>query len=230
MLKRLVVLLLGGSLLACAGLGADSSTDTAASPGDTGSTGPEDGVHQTQSCRDYLACAEDATPDEVAALEKKYGEDGSCWQSTQEKMSTCDGECEDGIAALEDEYGVTCESTGGDTGGGDTGSSGACPLDDGEWGFTLDYLDDECGLEAGYANPWYGAVTCQGDAFELTFDNLGVPLVCTYSGRDFDCSLDQSGASVIFSGRATAEGDSATGSFGFDLGCGANGDFKAERQ
>jgi hypothetical protein len=60
----LAALFLGLTGLACTGLvPADTGSLDTGATGDT-DEGPEEGVHQTTSCADYLACLEKADPAE----------------------------------------------------------------------------------------------------------------------------------------------------------------------
>ena len=174
---RLFALPLAAALLACTGIFPEGEGDTAVA--DTGSDGPDAGVHQTSSCADYLACIEVADEQEYKKVKDEYGEDGSCWDSTKSKMQDCDAECEDALAALiEDEGADVCEGTG-DTGG-DTGSTNDCSLDAGYWLFNFNFEEDTCGFaEAGES--WYANVLCDNGDMSIEFDNLTVPLECTGS-------------------------------------------------
>lgn len=204
------------STLACTGLLGEGE-DTAVAAGDTGgSTGPEDGVHQTSSCADYLACLESADPDEYDDVKGKYDEDGSCWQSTREKMQDCDAECETAYNDLiESEGSGVCDSPEdtGDTGG---GGGGGCALDAGSYGSEWSIYEYTCGLE-GYL-PTNIEVECSGQNMTITVDLLGIPLPCTSDGRDFTC--EQSGDFYVgIGGRASSDGTSADSTMQVDAGC-----------
>lgn len=205
------------STLACTGLLGEGEvkTDTAADTG--GSTGPEDGVRQTGSCADYLACLESADPDEYDNVEGKYGEDGSCWQSTREKMQDCDAECESAYDDLiEAEGSGVCDAGEhtGDTGGG--GGGGGCPLDAGSYGSEWQVYEDTCDIENWLPTPIL--VECSGQEMTITMELLGIPLPCTSDGRDFTC--EESGDFYVgVAGRASSDGTSADTTVQVDAGC-----------
>lgn len=204
------------STLACTGVLGEPA-DTGATSTDTGgSSGPEDGVRQTTSCADYLACLEEADADEYDDVKGKYGEDGSCWQSTKEKMQDCDAECEEAYEALIDEEGSgVCESEDdtGDTGG---GGGGGCPLEAGSYGSEWSVYEDTCNIED-YL-PTVILVECSGQEMTITMELLGIPLPCTSDGRDFTC--EQSGDFYVgVAGRASSDGTSADTSVQLDAGC-----------
>lgn len=204
------------STLACTGLLGEGE-DTAVTGGDTGgSTGPEDGVHQTSSCADYLACLEEADPDEYDDVKGKYGESGSCWESTREKMQDCDAECETAYNDLiESEGSGVCDSPEdtGDTGG---GGGGGCALDAGNYGSEWQVYEDSCAI--GDYLPTNIVVECSGQNMTITMELLGIPLPCTSDGRDFTC--EESGDFYVgIAGRASSDGTSADTSVQLDAGC-----------
>jgi hypothetical protein len=205
------------SMLACAGILEPATEEVDTGAADSVEDGPDDGVHQTTSCSDYLACLEVADKKEYDQIKDKYGEDGSCWQSTKEKMRECDGVCEDRMDALiEDEGADVCEGvldTGKDTGddtGTDTGSSGSCPLQAGSYGSEWAFYEDTCGISE-YP---LGTITvaCSGSKMTMTMDAFGASMACSTSGRSFTC--EQSGDYYIgVSGTAASNGRSASGTF-----------------
>lgn len=83
-----IVVVTALSTLACTGLlgAGEVKTDTAADTG--GSTGPEDGVHQTSSCAEYLACLESADPDAYDDVKGKYDEGGRCTRTAARSRTT----------------------------------------------------------------------------------------------------------------------------------------------
>jgi hypothetical protein len=111
------------STLACTGLlgEGEATPDTGADASEV--TGHEDGVDQTTGCADYLECLESVDPDEYENVEGVYGKDGSCWQSTREKMQDCDAECLEAYETLIEAEG-TCEPQDTD----DTGATGGAEL------------------------------------------------------------------------------------------------------
>ncbi|GDX78435.1 hypothetical protein LBMAG42_02460 [Deltaproteobacteria bacterium] len=213
---RLFALPLAAALLACTGIFPEGEGDTAVA--DTGSDGPDAGVHQTSSCADYLACIEVADEQEYKKVKDEYGEDGSCWDSTKSKMQDCDAECEDALAALiEDEGADVCEGTG-DTGG-DTGSTNDCSLDAGYWLFNFNFEEDTCGFaEAGES--WYANVLCDNGDMSIEFDNLTVPLECTGSSSRYSCLYEEGGNVLAVEGDVQNSGEASDGTLELD----ANGD------
>lgn len=202
------------STLACTGVLGEPA-DTGATSTDTGgSSGPEDGVRQTTSCKDYLACLEEADADEYDDVKGKYGEDGSCWQSTKDKMQECDAECEEAYEELIDEEGSgVCESED-DTG--DTGGGGGCPLEAGSYGSEWSVYEDTCSIED-YL-PTGIEVSCSNDVMSITIELLGTTLPCETAGREFACEI--SGDYYVgISGTASSNKSTAETRLLLDAGC-----------
>lgn len=205
------------TLFACSGLPADATTD---SPGlETGAaedSGPEEGVHQTGSCRDYLACLEGVDEDEARDQEDKYGESGSCWAATTEVMEGCDAECEEKLAELVED-GEDCESSGGGDTGGDTGGGGGgCPLDEGAYSSSLTFEVDDCGF--GEISDLALSVTCEGTEMSLVSDVFALRFPCETGGADFSCVIED-GFYMEIAGTANGAGDRANGSFRVEGPC-----------
>lgn len=162
-------------LLACTGLFPEAG-DSA----DTGDTGSGDGpktYDQTDDCADYLDCLREVDNDEWVDAKERYGEDGSCWGTDEDKARGCDDACEDLYAALADDNLDIPECGGSDTGIGDTADTDdtsdtshtgdtsdtsdtgdtsdtadtgtpTCPLDVGTWTFAPTWISDGCGAGA----------------------------------------------------------------------------------
>lgn len=219
------------ALVACTGIFGEETADTAAA--DTGSDGPDDGVHQTSSCADYVDCLEVADEQEYKKVKDEYGEDGSCWDSTKSKMQDCDAECEEGLAALiEDEGADVCEGTGDTDTGGDTGSTNDCSLDAGTWLFNFfNFEEDTCGFsEAGES--WYASVSCDDGAMTIEFDNLTVPLECSGSSSRYSCLFEEGGNVLAVEGDVQNAGEASDGTLELDANgdCYTFGEYAGEKQ
>ena len=227
---RLLALPVAAALLACTGIFPEGGGDTA--PADTGSDEPEEGVHQTSSCADYMACLEEADEQEYKKVKDEYGEDGSCWESTKSKMQDCDAECEDALDALiEDEGADVCEGTGDTDTGGDTGSSNDCSLDVGTWLFEFSFGEDTCGFsEAGEA--WYASVSCDDGAMTIQFELLTVPLECSGSSSQYSCIYEEGGNVLAVEGDVRNSGESSDGTMELDANgdCYTFGEFSGDKQ
>ncbi len=265
---RRVLTVLGLSILACTGATedtADEEKDPFENDGDTNDTHDTEGesFEQTDNCEDYLDCVAAVSPDEYDDAADRYGADGSCWDDDADEAEACDEACDDLLNALGDDYpdeeacggrpddtgnpddtgkdtGDTDTDTGGDTDT-DTGSgSTGCPLDEGDWGISLDFSLDDCGAE-GMVSDLPGTVTCTNDSrgeFEIATTIAGsIPLTleCSSSGRDFTCSgnMSEFGISLILglSGEANTSGNYASGDFALEIveyGCRSEGSFEMD--
>lgn len=59
-----------------------------------------DGGGQSDECKNYIACAEAVTPGTKASLENTYGEDGTCWSTTDLAADACTAACTTAFDAL----------------------------------------------------------------------------------------------------------------------------------
>jgi hypothetical protein len=147
----------------------------------------------------------------------KYDEDGSCWQSTKEKMRACDDECEQAMEELIEAEGPnTCDGvsdTGTDTGGG----GGACPLQAGNYGSEWSIDEDSCGLD-NYL-PTGIEVSCSGSRMSVLVDLIGIPVECSTSGRNFDCVEENGSFYIALTGTASGDGTTANAAFALQVEC-----------
>lgn len=201
-------------------------------------TGPADsgGEPLTAACVDYLACAALATPEEVASIEERLGEGGSCWSSTTETSAQCRRECLDGLEDLQETHGADCagEDTGGrDTDAGDTDdgdtddddighesspNTAYCPMGQSAWDLEFVYGWDSCGQSYTYPNPRRADLTCYRDWFDLLVDDMTPEMGCWWDGTTFACMVIYGSNVIMQDGEVAPEGGGVTGTFDFDYG------------
>ncbi len=98
MTPRLLLTALGLAALALA-----TACPTGRPPSDDDDGGDDDDdINPYAVCQDYLACAGEMAPTEMADLLEAYGPDGSCWDQGNEVADTCGAACQAGLEDLRD--------------------------------------------------------------------------------------------------------------------------------